>query len=668
MGVLAHPEDGVKGRREGDSGDRRHFLGQQVGDRRDGQRQEDQGHPDRQVEAAEPDVERYLVLPRFRALEAEHQHRHRHEHEAPDHAEGVGFSQGQHVAAAGENRHDLEDHHQVDQPRARAEPGMGLQEPIGQNAVLGDAVQDAVGADDRRVDRPRKDQGADDHHHAVQDQPRPLRPDHVHGQPADQVAAISRHSYIIRDDHHGEKTDERREQHAVEEDDQGRALEVLELGALDLAIDLGQRLLAAHRQDRVSERHDDADDADQAQPVAVDRLRAERVAQRRLADESQGIDLLAERVEHRLAVGVDLLGQVGRRRGQVPGLGADGDRDQAPDDHDDAHDRGRPHDLQGLVARLMDALDVDPPEVDRHQDRDRRREPVLVNHQRAVGAQLEQVVQEADEVLAGRDAADRTGQDVVEQECRHRQPRQPAAHRLLDDAIHAAAHEHGAALDVDAAHAVAEEHHPQDEPGSGLADLRLDDPADVVGRAGQVAKHQGRRPPERDEREHHAGDDQHLSGRWALSLRSRRGDCPGRGGVGRVRGEERIGHQQSVPGDASGVSDQVGDYNGVAARSSRGGEPTARRGGRAETSSSPAAFEPTASTISLPHPESRAATPPMTKRLRATSRRKPAVGLRLIRVQPDAQATRSFLNPIAYRDGHEPLPKAVSEAGRQSAA
>ena len=35
--------------------------------------------------------------------------------------------------------------------------------------------------------------------------------------------------------------------------------------------------------------------------LPLDRLRAERVAQRRLADEAQGIDLLAERVEHRLS-------------------------------------------------------------------------------------------------------------------------------------------------------------------------------------------------------------------------------------------------------------------------------------------------------------------------------------------------------------------------------
>ena len=240
----------------------------------------------------------------------------------------------------------------------------------------------------------------------------------------------------------------------------------------------------------------------------------------------------------------------------MPGLGADGDRHQAPDDHDDAHDRRRPHDLQGLVARLVDALDVHPPEVDRHHDRDRRREPVLVGHQGAVGPQLEQVVEQADEVLAGRDAADRTGQDVVEQERRDRQPGQPAPHRLLDDAVDAAAHEHRAALDVDAAHAVAEEHDRQDEPGGRLADLRLDDPADVVGRAGQVAEDDGRRPPERDEREHHAGDDQHLAGRRAASLRSRCGDSSR---TSRRRADSREDRQRPSAVGSGGLERVEGD-------------------------------------------------------------------------------------------------------------
>ena len=204
-------------------------------------------------------------------------------------------------------------------------------------------------------------------------------------------------------------------------------------------------------------------------------------------------------------------------------LGADGDRDQAPDDHDHAHDGRRHHDLERPVARFVDSLDVDPPEVDRHEDRDRRREHVLVVEQQTVRAQLEEVVDQADDVLTGRDGADRSGQDVVEEQRRDRQPGEAAAHRLLDDAVDAAAHEHGAAFDVDAAHRVAEEHHGQDEPGGRLADLRLDDAADVIGRAGQVAEDDGRRSPERDEREHHARDDQHLAGRRTSSPRRGRG-------------------------------------------------------------------------------------------------------------------------------------------------
>ena len=174
----------------------------------------------------------------------------------------------------------------------------------------------------------------------------------------------------------------------------------------------------------------------------------------------------------------------------------------------------------------MDSLGVDPPEIDRHRDRDRRREPVLVCDQHALRAQLEQVIQQADDVLPGRDGAARAGQDVVKQERRDRQPGQPTPHRLLDDAVHPPAHEHGGALDVDAAHRIAKEHHGQDKPRRRLADLRLDDASDVIGCARKIAQHDCRRAPEGDEREHHARHHQHLAGRRASSLRSRRGESP----------------------------------------------------------------------------------------------------------------------------------------------
>src|SRR5262249_21394155 len=48
------------------------------------------------------------------------------------------------------------------------------------------------------------------------------------------------------------------------------------------------------------------------------------------------------------------------------------------------------------------------------------------------------------------------------------------------------------------------------EPRRGLADLALDDGADVIHGARHIAEHDGGRPPKRDEREHHAADDDNL--------------------------------------------------------------------------------------------------------------------------------------------------------------
>ena len=100
---------------------------------------------------------------------------------------------------------------------------------------------------------PERIRKPDDHDERVQQQPRPDRPDDVHRQAADQVVGVARHADVVGDQQHGQEADARREDQAVEEDDEGRLLEVLQLRRLDLAIDLGQRLLAAHRQDRMAE-------------------------------------------------------------------------------------------------------------------------------------------------------------------------------------------------------------------------------------------------------------------------------------------------------------------------------------------------------------------------------------------------------------------------------
>ena len=158
---------------------------------------------------------------------------------------------------------------QVQDAVGRAVARMRLEEPVGHDAVLGHAVEHAVGADDRRVDRAGQDQEADDDDEGVEHQPRHRRPDHVHRQAADQVVGVDPSCGRRRESaaRPGSRCRPVRHQ-AVDEDDERRLLEVRQLGRFDLAIDLGQRLLAAHGQDRMAEGDQDADDADEAQPVA----------------------------------------------------------------------------------------------------------------------------------------------------------------------------------------------------------------------------------------------------------------------------------------------------------------------------------------------------------------------------------------------------------------
>ena len=66
----------------------------------------------------------------------------------------------------------------------------------------------------------------------------------------------------VGDQHGGQQRCAAGKDQAVDGNDDGRALQVLELGMLDLAIDLGQALLAAHGQDGVAERHENAEEAE----------------------------------------------------------------------------------------------------------------------------------------------------------------------------------------------------------------------------------------------------------------------------------------------------------------------------------------------------------------------------------------------------------------------
>jgi len=174
-----HHEDGEKSSREQQAGNRSGLFGEQVDDRRGEQRDRDQRDADRQLTAADPDVQRHLPAALdVRPLVAQHEHRQRVEREAPHDAERVRFAEQNHVAAADHDRHDLQDRDHVDQPVGGPEAPVRLAEPLGQHAVLGNPVQHAVRSDDRGVDRARQHQEADDHDDGLehQAQRQPVRP------------------------------------------------------------------------------------------------------------------------------------------------------------------------------------------------------------------------------------------------------------------------------------------------------------------------------------------------------------------------------------------------------------------------------------------------------------------------------------------------------------
>ena len=106
---------------------------------------------------------------------------------------------------------------------------------------------------------------------------------------------------------------------------------------------------------------------------------------------------------------------VSRRKGrQVQAAQPDGVA--APAEQDHHHHGGDSHDLQGLVARFRDALDVLPPEIEGDADGEHGCSGVHTPDERQM-RQREQIVQQAHQILPRGDNADRPGQNVIEQQC-----------------------------------------------------------------------------------------------------------------------------------------------------------------------------------------------------------------------------------------------------------
>src|SRR5438309_864462 len=119
----------------------------------------------------------------------------------------------------------------------------------------------------------------------------------------------------------------------------------------NLAVNLGQRLLAAHGQDGVAESHHDPENSEKARQVWI-------------LNEPQ-----------RFLGEMQIAGHwPGRQRLRMPQQG-----ERSPAQQQYHHHGGYLHYLERLVAGLLNALDVLPPEIKRHQDGDHHCGNVLVH-------------------------------------------------------------------------------------------------------------------------------------------------------------------------------------------------------------------------------------------------------------------------------------------------
>ena len=173
----------------------------------------------------------------------------------------------------------------------------------------------------------------------------------------------------------------------------------------------------------------------------------------------------------------------------------------APSNQRHDHNGRELHDPQGLLARLADALDVFPPEVNSHHDRKHRSDQIGIQRevQMRVGKQL---VQQPGQILSRSYSADGARKNVVEHERRHGKFRQRPAHCFLHDTVDASPHVHAAALDVQLKNGVRKQHRREDEPRGGLPDELFRLTARVIGRGSDIVQYDRRRSPVRNEREH----------------------------------------------------------------------------------------------------------------------------------------------------------------------
>src|SRR5229473_4095495 len=324
---------------KGNAGDGRVFLREEVYDGDAEQGQGDQTEAERDFHAKNRKVERHAVLAIARMRVSQDEYRQALHREAPDHPEGIEVREKRYIAPADNDGDDLQQRDNVDDAVGCAEPAVWLTEPVGKNAVFGNSVEHPVGTYDRGIYSARENQRAHHDNEAVEEESYQERPLKIHGQAADQIFQIAL-ANTVRDDHHREKRDQRSKDQTVNENDQAGLFQIRKFGMLDFAVDLRERLFAAHGEDRMAKSNEDGDDSGE-------------MSEMHSVEPAHGVwpELQVFRIGKR------------RERGMP-----EPDRVDAPADQDHNHHGRDLHDAHSLLAGFGDALNVVPPEISGDED------------------------------------------------------------------------------------------------------------------------------------------------------------------------------------------------------------------------------------------------------------------------------------------------------------
>ena len=160
------------------------FFREQVYNRDAEQDERNKAEPQRNLHAKEPEIQRHTIFAVAGMRVTEDQDGHALHGETPNNPESVQVRKEGDVAAADNDREDLQTGDDVDDAIGSAKPAVRLTEPVGENAIFRDAVQYAVRTHNGRVHGAGQNQRAYDDDEAVEEQPKQKRSFQIHGQSA----------------------------------------------------------------------------------------------------------------------------------------------------------------------------------------------------------------------------------------------------------------------------------------------------------------------------------------------------------------------------------------------------------------------------------------------------------------------------------------------------